>query len=166
MHCLAHCPHLPSPDNRGAVCSRCSLRSKHLRIIGRAVLGNAEGARSTREGVKLALLAFFYSYSSARYVGYSRSHLCISQFQVRSSPPPGNPRAFDPCSAPHSGAFDANRSPSHRAFDPSKKCWSSVAHKKDFVLHVTSHNSSWFSTTYMLIYMISSVLKKFGSMPL
>ena len=22
---------------------------------------------------------------------------------------PGNPRAFDPCSAPHSGAFDANR---------------------------------------------------------
>ena len=89
--------------------------------------------------------------------------LCISQFQARSSPPPGNPQAFDPCSAPHSGAFDANRSPTHRAFDPSKKCWSSVARKKDFVLHVTSHNSSWFSTTYMLIYAIFSVLKKFGN---
>ena len=63
-------------------------------------------------------------------------------------PPPGSPRAYDPCSAPHSGAFDSNRSPTHRAFDPSKKCWSSVARKKDFVLHVTSHNSSWFSTTY------------------
>ena len=96
MHCLAHCPHLPSPDNRGAVCSRCSLRTKHLRIIGRAVLGNAEGARSTREGVKLALLAFFYSYSSALYVGYSRSHLCISQFQVRSSPPRATPGHLTP----------------------------------------------------------------------
>ena len=42
-------------------------------------------------------------------------------------PPPGNPRAFDPCSAPHSGAFDANTNPTHRAFDPSKKCWSAVA---------------------------------------
>ena len=75
--------------------------------------------------------------------------------------PPGNPRAFDPCSAPHSVAFDANKNPTHRAFDPSKKCWSSVARKKDFVLHDTSHNSSWFSTTYKLIYVISSVLKKF-----
>ena len=53
--------------------------------------------------------------------------LCNSQFQARSSPPPGNPREFDPCSAPHSGAFDANRNPTHRAFDPSKKCWSAVA---------------------------------------
>ena len=87
----------------------------------------------------------------------------VSVNSKRDHPPPGNPRAFDPCSAPHSGAFDANRSPTHRAFDPSKKCWSSVARKKDFVLHVTSHNSSWFSTTYMLIYAISSVLKRFGN---
>ena len=74
-------------------------------------------------------------------------------------PPRGNPRAFDPCSAPYSGAFDANRSPTHRAIDRSKKCWSSVAYKKDFLLHVTSHNSSWFSTKFMLIYAISSILK-------
>ena len=37
-----------------------SLRGKRLSNIGRAVLGNAEGARSTREGK--ALLAFLYSY--------------------------------------------------------------------------------------------------------
>ena len=104
-----------------------------------------------------------------RNVNIYSTNVCMLMYQsipsgiIPPPPPPGNPRAFDPCSAPHSGAFDANRSPTHRAFDPSKKCWSSDARKKDFVLHVTSHNSSWFSTTYMLIYAISSVLKKFGN---
>ena len=42
----------------------------------------------------------------------------VSVNSKRDHPPPGNPRAFDPCSAPHSGAFDANRNPTHRAFDP------------------------------------------------
>ena len=93
---------------------------------------------------------------------YPRKHDVLMYQSIPSAitpPPPGNPRAFEPCSAPHSGAFDANRSPTHRAFDPSKKCWSSVAREKDFVLHVTSHNSSWFSTKFMLIYVISSALQ-------
>ena len=45
--------------------------------------------------------------------------------------PPG---AFDSCSAPPSEVFDANRNPTHRAFDPSKKCWSSVR-RKNTVAH-------------------------------
>ena len=103
---------------------------------------------------------------TSRLVPLTSSVHNVSVNSKREHPPQGNPQALDPCSAPHSGTFDANRSPTHRAFNPSKKCWSSVAREKDVVLYVTSHNFSWFSTTYMLIYVISNVLKKFGNMPL
>ena len=99
----------------------------------------------------------YWLYCTSLNIFYQRAIRAASSFIEVITP--GNPRAFDPCSAPHSGAFDANRSPNHWAFDPSKKCRSSVAREKDFVLHVTSHNFSWFSTKFMLIYVISSVLQ-------
>ena len=52
-----------TPPVSGQLCF--SLRSKRLSNVGRAVLGNAGGARSTREGKgKPALLVFPYFYTA------------------------------------------------------------------------------------------------------
>ena len=65
-----------------------SLRSKRLSNIGREVLGNAGGTRSTR--VKLALLAFPYSYTARpkllkrllRRLRFGRQKLTHAQRQI------------------------------------------------------------------------------------
>ena len=80
-------------------------------------------------------------------------------------PPPGNPRAFDFCSAPHSGAFDANRSPTHRAFDPSKKCWPSSRVKR--ILYsmsqvITPRGFRWLAISSVLLYVEICHYRKYG----
>ena len=59
-----------------------SLRSKRLGNIGHAVLGNAEGARSTREA---RAAAFPYSYT-ARALNYSSA--CYGGYVQLASPAP------------------------------------------------------------------------------
>ena len=83
----------------------------------------------------------------------------VSVNSKRDHPPPrATPGHLSPVQLHIVGHLTRIGSPTHRAFDPSKKCWSSVAREKDFVLHVTSHNSSWFSTKFMLIHLIQKRL--------